>query len=132
MQYLSELESIGDLIDKNLCELVLKKIRRRLSFSQTAWAELNELDRNVCENLRLADAAFHTRDQTMAAKLLRHKDQIDRRVRALRDGYLDRLGADAPGDSHDVIAVVLDLMTNLRRVNSHASHVAFAIMPIGK
>jgi phosphate:Na+ symporter len=132
LQYLSELESIGDLIDKNLCELVLKKIRKKMSFSNTAWADLDNLDRNISENLRLADAAFHTRDREMAAKLLRHKDQIDRRVRALRDRYLDHLGDTRdPSDSHDVIAVLLDLMTNLRRVNSHASHVAFAILPAG-
>jgi phosphate:Na+ symporter len=130
LQYLSELESIGDLIDKNLCELVLKKIRKKMSFSHSAWADLDKLDRNISENLRLADAAFHTRDREMAAKLLRHKDQIDRRVRSLRDSYLDRLGdTPNPTDSHDVIAVLLDLMTNLRRVNSHASHVAFAILP---
>jgi phosphate:Na+ symporter len=130
LQYLSELESIGDLIDKNLCELVLKKIRRKMSFSNSAWAHLDRLDRNISENLRLADAAFHTRDREMAAKLLRHKDQIDRRVRSLRDSYLDHLGDDRDeADSHDVISVLLDLMTNLRRVNSHASHVAFAILP---
>jgi phosphate:Na+ symporter len=130
LQYLSELESIGDLIDKNLCELVLKKIRKRMSFSNSAWADLDKLDRNISENLRLADAAFHTRDRDMAAKLLRHKDQIDRRVRSLRDSYLDHLGDTRDqADSHDVISVLLDLMTNLRRVNSHASHVAFAILP---
>jgi phosphate:Na+ symporter len=130
LQYLSELESIGDLIDKNLCELVLKKIRKKMSFSNSAWAHLDNLDRNISENLRLADAAFHTRDREMAAKLLRHKDQIDRRVRSLRDSYLDHLGDDRhEADSHDVISVLLDLMTNLRRVNSHASHVAFAILP---
>jgi phosphate:Na+ symporter len=130
LQYLSELESIGDLIDKNLCELVLKKIRRKMSFSNAAWSDLDDLDRNISENLRLADAAFHTRDSVMAAKLLRHKDQIDRRVRALRDSYLNHLDdSREQSDSHDVIAVLLDLMTNLRRVNSHASHVAFAILP---
>jgi phosphate:Na+ symporter len=129
LQYLSELESIGDLIDKNLCELVLKKIRKKMSFSSAAWADLDRLDRNVAENLRLADAAFHTRDREMAAKLLRHKDQIDRRVRVLRDSYLDHLGeSHDPADSHAVMSVLLDLITNLRRVNSHASHVAFAIM----
>jgi phosphate:Na+ symporter len=130
LQYLSELESIGDLIDKNLCELVLKKIRKKITFSNSVWEHLDRLDQNISENLRLADAAFHTRDREMAAKLLRHKDQIDKRVRSLRDSYLDHLGDTRDqADSHDVISVLLDLMTNLRRVNSHASHVAFAILP---
>jgi phosphate:Na+ symporter len=127
LRYLSELESIGDLIDKNLCELALKKIRLRVSFSKEEWEELDGLDRLIGENLLIADAAFHTRDKALAEKLLRHKDHIDRRVRELRDRHFARLTAGALGPPQSS-AVHLDLLTNLRRINSHASHVAFSVL----
>jgi len=127
LRYLSELESIGDLIDKNLCELALKKIRLRVSFTKEEWEELDGLDRLIGENLLIADAAFHTRDKALAEKLLRHKDHIDRRVRELRDRHFARLTVSAFGPSQSS-AVHLDLLTNLRRINSHASHVAFSVL----
>jgi phosphate:Na+ symporter len=128
LQYLTELEAIGDLVDRNLCTLVLKKIRRRVAFSPDAWAELDRLDQQINENMLLADAAFHTRDSELAAKLLRHKDYVDRRVRELRDTQLAALGYGTQ-DSHDSNAVHLDLLTNMRRVNSHICRVAFALVP---
>jgi phosphate:Na+ symporter len=127
LRYLSELENIGDVIDKNLCELALKKIRLKLTFSKEGWAELDDLDRLISENMLIADAAFHTRDRALAEKLLRHKEHIDRRVRDLRDRHFARL-ADGPNEPPQTSAVHLDLLTNLRRINSHASHVAFAIL----
>lgn len=128
LTYLSELESIGDLVDKNLCELVRKKVRRRVSFTPAAWAAMDALDKQVSENMRIADAAFHTRDLTLAAKLLRHKDCIDRQVRQLRDAHLARVGDGMADEPHDASAVHLDVLTNLRRINSHVSHVAFALL----
>ncbi len=127
LRYLTELESIGDLIDKNLCELALKKIRLRVSFSKEEWEELDGLDRLISENLLIADAAFHTRDRTLAEKLLRHKDHIDQRVRELRDRHFARMTASTLGAPQSS-AVHLDLLTNLRRINSHASHVAFSVL----
>jgi phosphate:Na+ symporter len=131
LRYLSEMETIGDLVDKNLCELALKKIRRRVAFTPEAWQELEVLDRWIVENMLLADAAFHTGDLKLAAKLLRHKDHVDRQVRRLRDTHLaslDRFARESP----DCSAVQLDLLTNLRRINSHVCHIAFALLGDGE
>lgn len=127
LQYLSELEAIGDVVDKNLAELVLKKIRRRVAFTPDAWEKLEQLDKRIIENMLIADAAFHTRDVTLAAKLMRHKETIDSQVRALRDEHLQQL-AQSTNSEEDASSVELDLLTNLRRINSHVSHVAFALL----
>jgi phosphate:Na+ symporter len=52
------LENIGDIIDKNLCELAAKKIKRRCRFS----AELNGFHKRVCESLQEAFGIFTTGD----------------------------------------------------------------------
>ncbi len=48
------LEHIGDIIDKNLCELAAKKIKRRLQFSAEGAAELTAFHKRVCESLQAA------------------------------------------------------------------------------
>ena len=41
------LEHIGDIIDKNLCELAAKKIKRRYQFSPEGAAELSAFHRRI-------------------------------------------------------------------------------------
>jgi phosphate:Na+ symporter len=127
LRYLAELESIGDIIDKNLCRLVMKKIKLNVQFQGDAWRELDEFDKMVLENMLLADTAFQTRDRELAEKLLRHKDHIDLQIRQLRDAHFVRFQADTEAQ-YEASAIQLDLLTNLKRINSHVSHVAFAVI----
>lgn len=127
LRYLNELESIGDVIDKNLCELVLKKIRSRSSFSDDGWAELEDFYRKVAENLLIADTAFTTGDRDLAQTLLRHKERINAHERELRDSHFKRLNAGEIA-SHETSAIHLDLLSQLKRINSCVSHVAYSIL----
>src|SRR5579863_9749871 len=43
---------IGDIVDKNLCELAIKKIKRRYQFSAEGAAELTAFHKRVCECLQ--------------------------------------------------------------------------------
>jgi phosphate:Na+ symporter len=127
LRYLAELESIGDIIDKNLCRLVLKKINLGIDFPAETWRELDDFDKKVLENMLLADTAFQTRDRELAEKLLRHKDHIDLQIRQLRDAHFVRLPGQNDVD-YESSAIQLDLLTNLKRINSHVSHVAYAVI----
>ena len=126
-RYLAELEAIGDIIDKNLCRLAKKKIKLGVHFSPGDWRELDDFDNKVLENMLLADTAFQTRDRELADKLLRHKDHIDLHIRKLRDQHFAAISADDPAD-FERSAIQLDLLTNLKRINSHVSHVAYAVI----
>jgi phosphate:Na+ symporter len=74
LRYLAELETIGDIIDKNLCNLVIKKIRLRAEFSPEGAEELDDFFQKVAQNAMIAETAFTTRDATLARQLLRHKE----------------------------------------------------------
>ncbi len=69
------LEHIGDIIDKNLCELASKKIKRRYQFSAEGAAELTAFHKRVCESLQAAFGIFMTGD-VEAARRLRAKNPI--------------------------------------------------------
>ncbi len=127
LRYLSELESVGDVIEKNLCELVMKKMKLGVNFSPEARRELDAFCKFICENMVIADAAFHTRDPLLAQKLLRHKEAINRRAAELRDLHFNRMNR-RQIDSHEVSALYLDIVGNLRRINSHVAHVAYGVL----
>lgn len=127
LRYLAELETIGDIVDKNLSELALKKIRLGTKFSKEGAEELSDFHGKVFENTVIAETAFTTRDRALARQLLRHKSRIDEYERDLRDRHFQRLN-EGLIESHETSAIHLDLLTHLKRINSHVSHVAYAIL----
>jgi phosphate:Na+ symporter len=127
LRCLSELETVGDIIDKNLCELVQKKIKLGAEFSREGWEDLTELFKCVSGNALIAETAFQTRNRVLARQLLDNKRELDERVRRLRDRHFARLNQ-GRHESHQTSAIHLDILTNLKRINSHVSHVAYAIL----
>ena len=127
LQYLTELETVGDIIDKNLAELVEKKIRTKARFTPAGERELDQFYRKVAENQVIADTVFATRDRALAESLLQHKEDLNRFERDLRDRHFARLNAGL-AQSHETSAIHLDLLTHLKRINSALSHVAYQII----
>lgn len=127
LRFLAELEAAGDVIEKNFCELAIKKAKSGVNFTKEEWRELELFNRMIAENMVIAETTFHTRDVLLAQKLLRHKDAVNRCADELRDQHFARVTR-SPGETHETTAVYLDLISNLRRINSHVTHVAYAIL----
>jgi phosphate:Na+ symporter len=127
LRYSAELETIGDIIDKNLCDLVLKKIRLRAEFSKEGAEELEDFYQKVSENVVIAETLFTIRDRDLAQQLIRHKERIDQYERDLRDRHFARLNAGLT-EAHETSAMHLDLLTHLKRINSCVTHAAYAIL----
>lgn len=127
LRYVSELETIGDIIDKNLCQLIIKKIRLGVSFSKEGEKELDDFYGRVAHNFTIAQTAFTTRDPQLAQQLLRNKELLNTYETELRDRHFARLNAGLT-ESHETSAIHLDLLTHLKRINSSLSHVAYSIL----
>ena len=125
--FANELESIGDIVDKNLIELARKKIALKVDFSKEGWVELDGYFQKVLENLEIAIAAFASHDKVLAMQLLRHKHHINELERELRNRHFRRLQAGLT-ESFETSAVHLDVLTNLKRINSHLTAVAYPIV----
>ena len=69
------LEHIGDIIDKNLCELAGKKIKRRYQFSAEGAAELTAFHKRVLESLQAAFGIFMTRRRRGGPTAASRKDR---------------------------------------------------------
>lgn len=75
----------------------------------------------------IAETAFGTCDHLVTRKLLRHQQRIDETERELRDRHFQRLNAGQP-ETYESIAVQLDILTHLKRINSCVTHIRYAII----
>jgi phosphate:Na+ symporter len=130
LAFANDLESIGDIIDRNLIDLAEKKISLKTDFSKEGWVELEGYFHRVLENFEIAISAFASQDKILAAQLLRHKHHINEAERELRNRHFHRLHAGLT-ESFETSAVHLDVLTNLRWINSHLTAVAYAIVETG-
>ncbi len=124
---ITDLEAIGDVIDKNLMELAEKKRRGGHRFSEQGWSEIVALHTKVTENLELTIAAFAAQDRTLAEKVIRHKANINVIEREYRQTHIGRLH-EGLRESIDTSSIHLDVLANLKRVNSLATNIAYAVI----
>jgi phosphate:Na+ symporter len=124
---IANLEEIGDVVEKNLMELAEKKLRGGHSFSQQGWGEIRDVFAKVIENLELALSALAAQDASIAEKVIRHKTSINLLERRLRQTHIQRLH-EGLRESIDTSSLHLDLLANLKRANSLAAGIAYAVL----
>ncbi len=124
---IANLEEIGDVVEKNLMELAEKKLRGGHSFSQQGWAEIADVHAKVVENLELALSALAAQDPSIAEKVIRHKSRINLLERQMRQTHIQRLH-EGLRESVDTSSLHLDLLANLKRANSLAAGIAYAVL----
>ena len=73
LTFTTNLEHVGDIIDRNLMELAAKKMKHRLRFSPAGFEEIRSIHAMVLANLRLALNVFITGDLELARQLLTQK-----------------------------------------------------------
>jgi phosphate:Na+ symporter len=121
------LEHIGDIIDKNLCELAVKKIKRGYQFSAEGAAELISFHKRVSENLRIAFGVFMSGDVEAARRLITEKAGLRNIELAAGDRHFERLREGRP-ESIETSSVHLDVLRDLRRIHSHVCSVAYPVL----
>src|SRR6202047_1350210 len=121
------LEHIGDIIDKNLCELAIKKIKGRYQFSPEGAAELTGFHKRTIESLQVAFGIFMTGDIEAARKLLRTKTDLRKAELDAADRHFERLREGRP-ESLETTSLHLDILADLKRIHSHISSVAYPVL----
>ena len=127
LSFTTNLEHVGDIIDKNLMELAGKKIKGHISFSEEGQAELEDFHDRILQNLDLALHVFVSGDEDTARRLLHEKTEIRDLERRYVENHFLRLGERRP-DTLDSSSLHLDVLRDLKRVNSHLTSVAYPIL----
>ena len=121
------LEHIGDIVDKNLCELATKKIKHRFQFSSDGAADLLDFHRLTMESLRIAFGVFMSGDVTEARKLLAEKVVLRNAELAATERHLERLREGRP-ETLETTSLHLDVLRDLKRIHSHICSVAYPVL----
>ncbi|MEZ5932100.1 MAG: Na/Pi cotransporter family protein [Alphaproteobacteria bacterium] len=125
--FTTNLEHVGDIVDKNLMELAAKKIRKQLQFSKEGLADLKAMHARLMETVRLSLTVFINQELETATELLARKEQF--REMELRDTerHLARLRS-GQAASIETSALHLDIVRDFKRINSHLTSVAYPIL----
>jgi phosphate:Na+ symporter len=121
------LEHIGDIIDKSLCELAVKKSKRHLQFSPEGAAELTAFHKRICESLRVAFGVFMAGNVEAARRLIREKTELRSVELAAGERHFERLREGRP-ESIETSSLHLDVLGDLRRIHSHLCSVAYPVL----
>ena len=121
------MEQVGDIIERVIIELEDKKIDKGRNFSEAGMAEICDLHARLIANLRLGLSVFLNGDLKSAQELLAQKVLFRDLERAYADSHLARL-AENTLDSIETSSLHLDLISDLKRINSHISSMAYPIL----
>src|SRR5207344_2115407 len=121
------MEQIGDIIERVIQDIEDKKIRKARRFSEAGMAEIVHLHERLMSNLRLGMTVFldgHVRD---AQKLLEEKARFRDLEHEYAANHIGRL-RDNTAQSIETSSLHLDLISELKRINSHICSIAYPIL----
>ncbi|PBI89152.1 Na/Pi cotransporter family protein [Variovorax boronicumulans] len=121
------MEQIGDIIERVIIDIEDKKIKPQRNFSEAGMAEIVELHQRLVANLRLSMSVFLNGNVRDAQKLLEEKARFRDLERAYATTHLDRL-SDRTTLSIETSSLHIDLISDLKRINSHICSIAYPIL----
>jgi phosphate:Na+ symporter len=127
LSFAANIESAGDTIDKSLMEMAKKKIKDRLRFSTSGWADIEKIHNFVLETMRQAHSVFVSPDIKMARTLIQSKEILrEIETKAVED-HFNRIREGIP-ETIATSALHLDILRDYRRINSAMAALAYPIL----
>lgn len=130
LTFATDLEHIGDIISGDLIRNIQqKKLVTRSKMSLQDREDLNDLYQPVLKAFELSLSVFTSGDVAMARQLLARKYKFVKRERKAVMNHLQKIRDDSTYDSR-LSALQLDVLRDLKRINSHLTAVAYPILEI--
>ncbi|HEC78207.1 MAG TPA: hypothetical protein ENI34_03580 [candidate division WOR-3 bacterium] len=127
MNAVNEIENIGDVISKKLMVYAKKQIDTGFVFSEEGIREIEQYHKFVLTTFRTAVDALATRDPELAKEVLKRKEIGYRTAKDMNELHLDRLKRGLK-KSLETSTIHLDLISDLERINFHASVIVEGIV----
>ena len=121
------MEQIADIAERVLLDIEEKNISRGLRFSEAGMAEICQLHARLTANFRWALSVYLNGSLGDARALLREKAAFRELERAFATRHLARLSGTSP-QSLQTSSLHIDLLSELRRINSHICSVAYPVL----
>ena len=121
------LEQVGDIVERILSDIEDKKLDKGRNFSEAGMTEICDLHARLVANLRLGMSVFLNGDLKSAQELLAQKVLFRDLERAYADSHLGRLAGNTV-ESIETSSLHLDLISDMKRINSHVCSIAYPIL----
>ena len=128
LSFSNELESIGDVIDKHLCDLLIKQRTEGTTFQPEEAKDLDEAYRRLLSRFEHFTVLLTTRDKEAAKEFLIGKETLNDWFREVHRTHYGRLRGYARPDLASSV-IFLDYINAFRRINSHLSSIGYALQP---
>ncbi len=128
LSFATNLEHIGDIISGDLIRNILrKKLVPGNKMSTQDRKDINNLYQPVLSTFQLSLSVFTSSDIAMARQLLARKYKFIKREKKAVMNHLQKIRDDSHYDSQ-LSAMQLDVLRDLRRINSYQAAVAYPIL----
>lgn len=121
------LEQAGDIIERMSGDVADKSLQARRAFSAKGLEELNTLQEQVLNNLRLSLSVFLSHDITSAKRLRRAKHRFRILIRRFSHSHVERLHLNNV-QSIETSSLHLGLLGDMKRLNSLFCAVAYTVL----
>ncbi|MFH1038053.1 MAG: Na/Pi symporter [PVC group bacterium] len=123
----NEYRQMGNTIAQDIYPLAGTFIENNLFFSPEGWAQLQEFQASVAADVRDATRAFDANDTKLAEEVTQRKPALVRLEKELTKQHFERLRK-GMSESVETSTLHMGLMGGLRRVNSYATNIAYAVL----
>lgn len=121
------LEQAGDIIERMCADVAVKSLNARRAFSPEGLEELNTLQEQVLNNLRLSLSVFLSKDIPSARRLRRAKHRFRILIRRFSHAHVERLHQKNV-QSIETSSLHLGLLGDMKRLNSLFCAVAYTVL----
>jgi phosphate:Na+ symporter len=128
LTFINELESAGDLLQKHLCDLIVRQQEDKAYFNARDEQRLAELHQKLLERLDMATSLLTTQKANFARNFLSGKETFNEWSRSLQKDHYLALQKEKP-DYLNASAYFLEMLDAMRRINSHVSSIGYAFIP---
>ncbi|MFZ4452022.1 Na/Pi cotransporter family protein [Salibacterium aidingense] len=125
MDTVRDIERVGDHME-NLVELVDYQVTNKVTLSEEAYTDLEEMFNLTINTLKNAIVTLENDDIDEAREVVKQEEEIDKMERKLRKKHILRLNEGKCSGSAGIIFV--DILSNLERVGDHSVNIAEAVL----
>lgn len=127
LTFSTNLEHVGDVIDKSLMPMAEKKAGNQHSFSPEGMREIEHIHTLVLESVRLAQTVFVSGDIRLARKMTEGKEALRKAEQSAMAHHIERLREGIP-ETIATSSMHLDIIRDYRRINTYMCTVAYSLL----
>lgn len=116
-----DIERIGDHVE-NIIELVEYQVANKVTLTDEAMNNLNEMFELTISTLRQAILSLENKDKDAANQVVEWEERIDKMERAFRKQHILRLNEGTCSASGGIVFV--DILSNMERIGDHSANIA--------